>query len=76
MSRNKFGYPPEPLSYYKDHERHDWYFKREDKYAKKGQSWDLFGAWGQQRLMVSYILGRGSLGVGVVRGVGKSGVSG
>lgn len=51
-----YGYPPTPLSCYRELDRYDWYYKRDDQYAKKGKAWDMFNTWGQQRLMVGRLV--------------------
>ncbi|XP_067942085.1 uncharacterized protein [Watersipora subatra] len=52
MSNLEYGFSPEPLSCYADHEHFDYYYRREDRTPKKGQPWDLFHAWGQERLLL------------------------
>ena len=53
MSKLTYGYPPLPLSCYAEHSRFDYFYKREDRTPKRGQAWDLFNSWGQQRLLVN-----------------------
>jgi len=45
--------PPFPLSYYAHHRHFDSYYRKEHRFFKQTQNWDLFHAWGQERLLVS-----------------------